>query len=87
MKRSAWDWTLLRRTANQAGVVAFAAGLAQAIIGGGPMFPAAILAAIGIFLIILSIMRRFTMDVVWVALVGAIPLIIFMLIGLYINSR
>ncbi|CAJ2376481.1 MAG: hypothetical protein MPK11_03070 [Gammaproteobacteria bacterium] len=84
--KPAWDWPLLRRSANQAGVVAFAAGLAQAILGNAPILSSAILVVIGILLIILSIMRRYKMtDVVWVALLGAIPLIILMIIGLYYN--
>jgi len=84
--KSAWDWKLLRRTANQAGIVVFGAGLVHGFIGKGAILSSATLAATAVFLIVLSIMRRHKMDdVVWVALAGAFPLVVLMIYGLYIN--
>ncbi|MGR3984273.1 MAG: hypothetical protein OD817_03285 [Gammaproteobacteria bacterium] len=84
--KSAWDWKLLRRTANHAGIVVFAAGLAHGVLGKGDILSSLVLTAIGTSIIGFSIMRRFTMsDIVLVALAGALPLIFWMIIGLYIN--
>jgi len=84
--KSAWDWKLLRRSANQAGIVVFAAGLVHGLIGKGDILSTLVLIAIGMSLIIFSVLRRYEMsDVVIAALAGATPLIILMIYGLYIN--
>ena len=85
--KSAWDWPLARRSVNQAGIITFAAGLVNGFVAGSGILPTISLIAIGMLLIISSILRRVDKmnDVVIAALVGAIPLIILMIIGLYYN--